>query len=59
MNTKNTLFAVLACSTIVGSTAFADLMWDEAIDGDLSGDYMNPTQLYTKVNLLTYLYQRT
>ena len=23
-------------------------MWDEAIDGDLSGDYQNPTQLFTK-----------
>ena len=48
MNTKNTFFAVLACSAVVGSTAFADLMWDEAIDGDLSGDYLNPTQLFTK-----------
>ncbi|MCH2133201.1 MAG: hypothetical protein MK116_05565 [Phycisphaerales bacterium] len=30
------------------SVASADLMWDEAIDGDLSGDYLNPTQMFTK-----------
>ena len=33
---------------MIGTTALADLMWDEAIDGDLSSDYLNPTQLFTK-----------
>ena len=42
-----TITGIAACAFLVGS-ASADLMWDEAIDGDLSGDYMNPTQLYTK-----------
>ena len=36
---------VAACLSV--SFASADLMWDEATDGDLSGDYQNPTQLYT------------
>ena len=42
-----TIAGIAACAFLAGS-ASADLMWDEAIDGDLSGDYMNPTQLYTK-----------
>ena len=33
---------------MIGTTAIADLMWDEAIDGDLSSDHLNPTQLFTK-----------
>jgi MYXO-CTERM domain-containing protein len=42
--------AVLSISALAVFTtaASADLMWDEAIDGDLSGDYLNPTQLFTK-----------
>ena len=41
---------VLSISALAAFTtaASADLMWDEAIDGDLSGDYLNPTQLFTK-----------
>lgn len=45
---KTTLITALTGCAILGSTAFADLMWDEAIDGDLSGDYTAPTQLFTK-----------
>jgi MYXO-CTERM domain-containing protein len=37
-----------AAVALAATTASADLMWDEAIDGDLSGDYTNPTQLFTK-----------
>ena len=44
---KSTLAAAMCCGFIAAS-ASADLMWDEAIDGDLSGDYLNPTQLFTK-----------
>ena len=41
---------ILAASAFVLSStiASADLMWDEAIDGDLSNDYLNPTQLFVK-----------
>ena len=46
MNTK-IMSAVLLAGFTAG-IASADLMWDEAIDGDLSGDYLAPTQLYTK-----------
>ena len=46
MNSKIISAVVLAGFT--AGLASADLMWDEAIDGDLSGDYQNPTQLYTK-----------
>ena len=46
MNTKITA-ALIATGVIAGSVS-ADLMWDEAIDGDLSDDYQNPTQLFTK-----------
>ena len=42
-----TIAGIAACAFLAGS-ASADLMWDEAIDGDISGDYMNPTQMYTK-----------
>ena len=38
------LLTVLASASI----ASADLMWDEAIDGDISGDYTAPTQMFTK-----------
>ena len=44
---KNFLVAAIATG-MIGGIASADLMWDEAIDGDLSGDYQNPTQLFTK-----------
>ena len=46
MNSKIISAVVLAGFT--AGIASADLMWDEAIDGDLSGDYLSPTQLYTK-----------
>ena len=46
MNTKF-VTGIIAAGLITGF-ASADLMWDEAIDGDLSGDHMNPTQLFTK-----------
>ena len=41
---------ILAASAFVLSStiASADLMWDEAIDGDFSNDYLNPTQLFVK-----------
>ena len=38
----------ISALAVFTTAASADLMWDEAIDGDLSGDYLNPTQLYTK-----------
>ncbi|MBB48654.1 MAG: hypothetical protein CMJ33_08955 [Phycisphaerae bacterium] len=41
---------ILAASAflITSTIASADLMWDETIDGDLSNDYLNPTQLFIK-----------
>ena len=41
---------ILAASAflITSTIASADLMWDETIDGDLSNDYLNPTQLFVK-----------
>ena len=47
MHLKTSLIVLTGCA-VIGSTAAADLMWDEAIDGDLSSDYLNPTQLFTK-----------
>ena len=47
MNMKS-IFTVAIAAGVVAGTASADLMWDEAIDGDLSGDYLAPTQLFTK-----------
>ena len=44
---KTSLIIFTGCA-VIGSTAAADLMWDEAIDGDLSSDYLSPTQLFTK-----------
>ena len=38
----------ISALAVFATAASADLMWDEAIDGDLSGDYLNPTQLFTK-----------
>ena len=38
----------ISALAVFTTAASADLMWDEAIDGDLSGDYLNPTQLFTK-----------
>ena len=46
MNSKIISAVVLAGFT--AGIASADLMWDEAIDGDISGDFANPTQMYTK-----------
>ena len=46
MNTQIT--AALIMAGVFAGSVSADLMWDEAIDGDLSGDYLNPTQLFTK-----------
>ena len=43
-----TYLTALSCSMALGCSASADLMWDEAFDGDLSGDYLNPTQLSIK-----------
>ena len=43
-----TYLTALSCSCVFLSSAAADLMWDEAIDGDLSEDYLNPTQLEIK-----------
>ena len=37
---------VALCFTAITGSAAADLMWDESIDGDLSDDYLNPTQLF-------------
>ena len=48
MNKIQTTLAAAACCGFIAASASADLMWDEAIDGDLSSDYLNPTQLYTK-----------
>jgi MYXO-CTERM domain-containing protein len=48
MNKIQTTLAAAACCGFLAASASADLMWDEAIDGDLSSDYLNPTQLYTK-----------
>lgn len=45
---KKNFVGALIVSGMLGGFASADLMWDEAIDGDLSGDYQNPTQLFTK-----------
>lgn len=45
---KTTLITALVCSGIVIGSASAELMWDELIDGDLSSDYLNPTQVYSK-----------
>ena len=45
---KRTICTTVLASLVVAGSASADLMWDEAIDGDLSGDYLNPTQLFTK-----------
>ena len=42
------IIAGLAAGVGFAGSATADLMWDEAIDGDLSSDYMNPTQLFSK-----------
>ena len=37
---------ILLLALLVGaSSAQAGVMWDESIDGDLSGDYLNPTVL--------------
>ena len=47
MNMKTSVIVLAGCA-MIGTTAIADLMWDEAIDGDLSSDYLNPTQLFTK-----------
>ena len=48
MNMIQTTITTAACCVFIAASASADLMWDEAIDGDLSGDYTNPTQLFTK-----------
>ena len=48
INTRTGIVSILAVCAFTGTSAIADLMWDEAIDGDLSGDYANPTQLFTK-----------
>ncbi|MAJ47579.1 MAG: hypothetical protein CBC35_10000 [Planctomycetes bacterium TMED75] len=45
---KTCILSLLAACAVCGASASADLMWDEAIDGDLSSDYLNPTQLFTK-----------
>ncbi|MCH2144672.1 MAG: hypothetical protein MK082_05940 [Phycisphaerales bacterium] len=45
---KQLVICATAAVALAATTASADLMWDEAIDGDLSGDYLNPTQLFTK-----------
>ena len=47
MTSIKTLISLSALAVFT-SAASADLMWDEAIDGDLSGDYLNPTELVTK-----------
>ena len=47
MTPIKTVFSISALAVFT-MAASADLMWDEAIDGDLSGDYLNPTQLFTK-----------
>ena len=48
MNKTQTILAAASCCAFLAASASADLMWDEAIDGDLSDDYQNPTQLFTK-----------
>ena len=47
MNTYHATIAGLAACAFLAGTASAGIMWDESIDGDISGDYMNPTQMYT------------
>ena len=47
MNMKSIFTAAIATGILAGS-ASADLMWDEAIDGDLSDNYLAPTSLFTK-----------
>ena len=42
------LTTALALSAFLASSAAADLMWDEQIDGDLSDDHLNPTEVFTK-----------
>ena len=37
--------AAIAASFAFGATASADVIWDEAINGDLSSDHLNPTLL--------------
>lgn len=44
MKTTTRLLGASAIA-LVGATASADIIWDEAIDGDLSSDNLNPTQL--------------
>lgn len=46
MNTK--IIGAVVLAGLTAGIASADLMWDEAIDGDISGDYTSPTQMYTK-----------
>ena len=48
MNLIQSTIAAAVCTAFIAGSASADLMWDEAIDGDLSGDYTAPTQLFTK-----------
>ena len=48
MNFIQSSIAAAVCTAFVAGSASADLMWDESIDGDLSGDYTAPTQMYTK-----------
>ena len=43
-----TYLAALSCTCVFASSTAADLMWNEAFDGDLSEDYLNPTQLEIK-----------
>ena len=45
---KKSLFSGLVAVGVLVGSASAEVMWDEAIDGDLSGDYLNPTQLFSK-----------
>lgn len=48
MNRTHAIVSSLAAGVAFAGSATADVMWDEAIDGDLSTDYMNPTQLFSK-----------
>lgn len=48
---RRMVYAFLLTLLVGAASAQASVMWDESIDGDLSGDYLNPTVLVpTDVN---------
>ena len=47
---KKTIAALVVSALFAVESGAAGLIWDEAIDGDLSGDYLNPTTLFLNSN---------